>query len=159
MVAQLVYERREFKPPVWAENIADVGGRVPNWHKSLSSRCALNKRDDFVGLKSDTVNVNSRLAPLRRVFTEICESWFNRLVLKTSDHKRSIRSNRIVSANIYHNQVWRKPSSICWVCFYEVLSTNPTLRKFTQCWQRGRFAKSLGLRKKASRIDTCNFRQ
>lgn len=90
--------------------------------KSLSSRCALNKRDDFVGLKSDTVNVNSRLAPLRRVFTEICESWFNRLVLKTSDHKRSIRSNRIVSANIYHNQVWRKPSSICWAClmrFYQ----------------------------------------
>ena len=67
--------------------------------KSLSSRCALNKRDDFVGLKSDTVNVNSRLAPLRRVFMETCESWFNRLVLKTSDHKRSIRSNRIVSAS------------------------------------------------------------
>lgn len=86
--------------------------------KSLSSRCALNKRDDFVGLKSDTVNVNSRLAPLRRVFTEICESWFNRLVLKTSDHKRSIRSNRIVSAS---------SKMITWRC------SQNNLTKFTKC--------------------------
>lgn len=86
--------------------------------KSLSSRCALNKRDDFVGLKSDTVNVNSRLAPLRRVFTEICESWFNRLVLKTSDHKRSIRSNRIVSAS---------SKMITWRC------PQNNLTKFTKC--------------------------
>lgn len=84
--------------------------------KSLS--CALNKRDDFVGLKSDTVNVNSRLAPLRRVFTEICESWFNRLVLKTSDHKRSIRSNRIVSAS---------SKMITWHC------PQNNLTKFTKC--------------------------
>ena len=25
----------EFKSPIWAENIADVGGRVPIWHKKL----------------------------------------------------------------------------------------------------------------------------
>ena len=86
--------------------------------KSLSSRCALNKRDDFVGLKSDTVNVNSRLVPLRRVFTETCESWFNRLVLKTSDHKRSIRSNRIVSAS---------SKMITWRC------SQNNLTKFTKC--------------------------
>ena len=30
--------------------------------------------------------------------------------------------------------------------------------KFTQCWQRGWFAKPLGLRKKVSRVGTCNFR-
>lgn len=113
------------------------------------------------------------MAGLKEIIWKLARAWLNRLVLKTSDRKRSIRSNRIVSVSskvitwhypqsvlylIYHNQVWRKPSSICWVCFYEVLSTNPTLRKFTQCWQKGRFAKSLGLRKKASRIDTCNFR-
>ena len=48
--------------------------------KSLSSRCALNKRDDFVGLKSDTVNVNSRLVPLRRVFTEVYSMLAKRTV-------------------------------------------------------------------------------
>ena len=30
--------------------------------------------------------------------------------------------------------------------------------KFTQCWQRGLFAKQLGLRKKANRVGTYNFR-
>lgn len=79
-------------------------------------------------------------------------STWNRATLKAFGG-----SNPSLSA-IYHNQVWRKPSSICWV-YFEVSSANSTLRKFTQCWQRGQFAKLIGLRKKASRVGTCNFRQ